>query len=95
MAASHDDITPRMLLEHMQNMQRVLMDEFGNLKEDVHTLKSDVKTIKEDVKTLKNDMQEVKLDIRMIKTGIENMDQRLDDVEVVQLPKIKKAVGIA
>ena len=42
--------------------------------------------------TKRMDVLERKIDFISVQIG--NIDKRLDDVEVIQIPKLKKAVGI-
>lgn len=40
-------------------------------------------------------MDRMENDIAWIKVGVGNIDKRLDDLEVVQVPTLKKAVGMS
>ena len=66
----NDDITPKVLLEHMQNMQRVLG---GKIDQNRLELKADIQRV------------ERKVDI--LKVGVDNIDKRLDAIEIENLPK--------
>jgi len=81
MATPSNDITPKILLDHMQGMEHRIMERF---------LQVDGRFIQVDTRL---DGIDRKLDIITVQT--QNIDERLDDIEVVQLPKIRKAVGMA
>jgi len=84
-----DDITPKVLLEHMQGMQQGLTQEIrrveGNLTEKILQLEQKV------------DSNEEKAEQRhsLVMVSLDNIDERLDTIETEELPKIKKVVGIA
>ena len=82
MAKKDNDITPAVLLQHIQAMEK----RFVVRMEDVRTeLKADVRAVGERVVLV-----EKKVDLARVQIG--NIDERLDDVEVVQVPMLKKAV---
>lgn len=64
------EVTPAILLQHMQAMEGRIMEKFDQLEQKV-------------------DRNHV-----ILSTQITNLDERLDDLEVVQVPKLKKAVGM-
>lgn len=50
--------------------------------------------LKNDIHLLDVRLQTVEQKVNVISAQIENMDHRLDDLEVVEVPKLKKAVGM-
>ena len=83
-----DDITPKILLEHMQNMQGVLTKAIRDVREEIRDVRTDLGG--------RIDRLEKKVDQNhaILSMQISNLDERLDDLEIVQVPTIKKAVGI-
>lgn len=82
-----------LLLNKMQSMEesigelksdvQTLKSDVQALKSDVQTLKSDVQTLKSDVQTLKSDMVQVKRDIKALQKTTENLNFRLQKVELM------------
>jgi len=76
-----EDITPKVLLEHMQNMQRVLMERMDGLDQYMGGLDQKI------------DNAEKKLIYRIDKLEInltqqiDGIDQRLDTIEIEKLPQ--------
>ncbi len=68
--AQNDDITMQTLLQHMQGMERRLMEKIEGIQIDMKNL-------------------EHKVDRGFAQTGIQidNIDKRLDAIEIEQLPK--------
>lgn len=88
MSIKDDDITLAMVMQHMQAMEGRL----GAKIDDVRTeLKSELSGVKSE---LKSDIHRVerKVDLALMQIG--NIDARVDDIEVVQVPKLEKAVGM-
>ena len=85
MAAPSSDITPKILLEHMQGMQQALTREIQRVDGKV------------DVLAEKIDANEGRAEQRhaVVIAALDNIDERLDVIEIEELPKIKKTVGIA
>lgn len=82
MSPKDDDITPAILLQHMQGMEQRLRTEFTTAivaSENRITADFSHKLVSTE---------------RNIIRQIDGIDERLDDIEVVQLPKVRKAVGI-
>ncbi len=73
MAWNDSDITPAILLQHMQGMKH-------ELKQDIHGLAKRMDRLEEKV-----DRGFAHLNVR-----ISNIDERLDDIEVGELPRIRK-----
>ncbi len=82
--AEDQDITPAILLRHMQAMESRIMERFGKV----------------DARFAQVDARFAKLEHRMdvLTTGVDNIDKRLDDIEIELLPKrvaaLEEAVGI-
>lgn len=87
-------ITPEVLLSHMQNMQRVLLESIQGLKQKTDAIAADVAVLKQDVRILKEDMIIVKEGIYVLKIHMSIVRDRLENVEKVQIPKLKKAVRL-
>lgn len=82
MSPQDNDITPAMLLQHMQGMEKRLREDFSStILASEDRLKSDFSRKLEATET-------------NVIRQIDAIDERLDDLEVVQVPKLKKAVGI-
>ncbi|MDD5103188.1 MAG: hypothetical protein PHX93_02190 [Candidatus Peribacteraceae bacterium] len=84
--SSTDDrgITPAVFLDHMRGMEQRLMREIGGIRADLTKVDS----------RLTSRMDRMENDIAWIKVSVGNIDKRLDDLEVVQVPKLKRIVGI-
>lgn len=76
--AQSDGITPAILLGHMQGMEQRLRDDFSSA-----ILASEGRL-----------RSEIKFSETNIIRQIEGIDERVDDIECVQIPMLKKAVGI-
>lgn len=88
MSTKDDDITPAVLLQHMQGMEGRLRDEF---RSGLQSLEDKVDRNHEEAR---RNHEEARRNHAIVMTGLDNIDGRLDDIEVVQVPKLKKAVGI-
>lgn len=88
MSPKDDDITWAIVLQHMQGMEQRLSERIDGTRTE---LKGDINSLRTE---LKGDLNRIerKVDIALVQIG--NLDQRLDDIEVVQVPKLKKAVGM-
>jgi len=84
----NDDITLAVLLQHMQGMEQRLMNVIQEVEKKLTTRIDAV----DNKLTKRMDVLERKIDFISVQIG--NIDKRLDDVEVIQIPKLKKAVGI-
>ncbi len=76
-----DDITLKTILEHMRGMEERLRAEINGVRTE----------LKGDIREVKNEIRRVEA---VLSNQISNIDARLDDIEVVQVPKLKKAVGM-
>ena len=88
MSTKDDDVTPAVLLQHMQGMEQRLRDEF---RSGLQSLEDKVDRNHEEAR---RNHEEARRNHAIVMTGLDNIDERLDDIEVVQVPKLKKAVGI-
>jgi len=81
MAKDDRDITGKVLLEHMQAMQRVLKEELESVRDELAVLRT----------SLTGEMREVKDVLRMLEARltiqIDAIDKRLDAVEIESLPR--------
>jgi hypothetical protein len=68
----------------MRGMEQRLMREIGGIRADLTKVDS----------RLTSRMDRMENDIAWIKVSVGNIDKRLDDLEVVQVPKLKRIVGI-
>ncbi|MDD5751803.1 MAG: hypothetical protein PHS73_04780, partial [Candidatus Peribacteraceae bacterium] len=89
MPESDDGITLKAVLDHMQNMQRVLMAEIAKLGSRVGGLETRMDTFETHM-----DRMEANLTRQ-----IDAIDKRLDEIEIEKLPSrvrtLEVAVGIA
>jgi hypothetical protein len=77
-------ITPAVLLDHMRGMENRLKTE----------LKREIGSVRTDLSHLTTRIDRVERDITWIKVSVDNIDKRLDTIEVVQVPRLEKAVGM-
>lgn len=80
----NDGITLQMIFDHMRGMEQRLRREF---RDALSGVKSEMNEMNRRFNSL-----EGKVDLLFVQMG--NIDERLDDIEVVQLPAIKQAVGM-
>jgi len=81
-------ITSAILLDHMRGMEGRLVQRIDGVESKLTQRIDGV----ENSLTIRMDRLERKVD--WITIGITNMDERLTDIEVVQIPKIKKSIGM-
>lgn len=81
MATGDSDITLLTVLQHMQAMEQRLIERIEGVRDDLSG---------------RIDRLEAKVDHNHIQVTaqLDAIDRRLDDVEVVEIPKLKKAVGM-
>ena len=97
MAQQDSDITPAILLQHMQGMERRLREDFraeiGLAKGDLQTQMSALK-----IELFRKIEYEVTRAKDQLTVQIDGVDQRMDAVESEYLPKrvtrLEKAVGV-
>lgn len=80
-----EGITLKIILDHMQNMQRVLREE---IKASAKELKAD---ILQRIDRVESKLSNLDRRYDWMNVG---MDKRLDDIEIKELPAIKKFVGM-
>lgn len=81
-------ITPTVLLDHMRGMERRLHSGINNVRTE---LKEEMQGLRTE---LKDDIQRLERKVNIISVQVADIDARLDDLEVVQMPKVKKAIGM-
>ena len=90
MPSKDNDITPAILLDHMRGMeQRLKVDFRKELQGEIHSFDEKLSNRIDQL----DDKLTRKIDVLSVQIG--NMDERLDHIEVVEIPKLKKAVGKA
>jgi len=77
-------ITSAVLLDHMRGMEGRLHTEIKEVRLDLRSTEA----------RLIDRIDRVERDIGWIKVSVGNIDKRLDNVEVVQMPRLQKAVGM-
>jgi len=86
------DITNAVLLQHMQGMKAELKEDIAKLDKRITGLEKKVgvgfSEMKHDIGAMKNALQ------RLYERRMETT-QRLDHIEQKELPRIKKAIGLA
>ncbi|GEM_PF-699222 len=89
--ADNQDITPAILLQHMQGMERRIMQHM-----DARFAQVDSRFSLMDKRFDAIDARLSKLErkVELLSVQIGNLDERLDDLEVVKVPMLQKAVGI-
>ncbi len=90
--ANDQDITPAILLQHMQKMHGEVLIRLDRVEQDLVIVKTDLGVVREDVRFLKGKAN-------VLATGLENIDARLDAIELEFLPKrvakLEEEAGIA
>lgn len=82
MSSNDNDITPAILLRHMQAMEGRMRTDFSNaILASEDRLRTDFS-------------RKIEATERNIIRQIDAVDGRLDDLEVVEVPALKKAVGM-
>lgn len=71
-----DDVTPKMLLDHMRGMEERL---FKKISEEI-------RTVHQRIDRLEVHVDRIEKKLTLISTQIENIDQRLDTIEIENLP---------
>lgn len=79
-----DDISLRTVLDHMRGMENRVISKFDTLE---------LKVDKNHAEAQRNHHEEQRNHLQAM-SALDNIDSRLDDIEVVQVPAIKKAVGM-
>jgi flagellar capping protein FliD len=81
-------ITLALVMQHLQHMNQTMIGEFKGVRGSIAALDRKIDSVDQKL-TRRIDSLHRKFD-----TQISNMDERLDDLEIVQIPRLKKAVGI-
>lgn len=76
------DITPAILLQHMRGMEKRLTDHMN-----VRFIKVDERFVKVEAR-----LESLENKTSLISMQIKNIDHRLDDIEVGDLPRIRKVL---
>lgn len=79
-----------------EEFQRIVLEEFKGIKEDIGAIKEDVEGLKEDVGGLKKDVEglkkgqrEIRRELGFVWDGIKKIDNRLEEQKV----KISKVIS--
>jgi predicted nuclease with TOPRIM domain len=78
-AGMAQETTLKIVLEHIHDMRMSMEKRFDRLEADVGMLKHDVLSLKQDVFNLQVKVEKNRM---MLSTQIDNLDQRLDDLEI-------------
>jgi hypothetical protein len=84
--SNDQDITPKILLEHMRGMEHRLVEKLNNTENGIRS------DMKEQFNVVNIRLDRLESKVSLIQVQIKNMDERLDDLEVVQVPKIRKSI---
>ncbi|MDD5055441.1 MAG: hypothetical protein PHZ00_04210 [Candidatus Peribacteraceae bacterium] len=97
--ANNSDITLLTILQYMQAMEERLIARIAKVEFEVGGLKITIGGLETNVEGLNHEVmnlgERVEKGFAQVSLQIDNMDKRIDDIEVVELPAIKKVVGIA
>ena len=80
-----DDITPKVLLDHMRAMEDRIMKEIQGIRVDVQSI--DQRLCRVEIC-----LDRVEKKLTLISTQIQNIDERLDVIEIEELPRRVVAV---
>ncbi len=89
--ADDQDVTPAILLQHMQAMRGDFSMQMQTMEQRIMK-KFDKMDLRFDEINARLGKLERKVELLSVQIG--NVDERLDDLEVVQVPMLQKAVGI-
>ncbi len=90
--ADDQDITPAILLKHIMAMRGDFTAQMQAMEQRI-MMKFEKIDVRFDEINARLSQLERKVELLSVQIG--NLDERLDDLEVVQIPMLKKAVGIA
>lgn len=76
-------ITLRVVLQHMENMQRVLLEEMRKGDQTV------IRTLNQRMDRMDQRIDRIERKIHWMSIGIDNIDKRLDHIEIHDLPRIR------
>jgi septal ring factor EnvC (AmiA/AmiB activator) len=101
MDSKNTDITVSTILQHMQGMEERIMTKVDSLDRKVDRLERKVDGLEKKADLLEKKVDGLEQSVRGLHrnhlqtmTGLDNIDARLDDLEVVQVPMLRKAVGM-
>ncbi|MDB4979116.1 MAG: hypothetical protein JWM56_1302 [Candidatus Peribacteria bacterium] len=83
------DITPKILLQHMQAMQAALIDRMNVMH---GSLQKDIVAVQGEVHILRTEHQRLERKIDTLTLGVDSIDARLDTIEIEKLPQRVKAL---
>lgn len=75
------DITLHDLMAHQQSIVRIMREGFARMEKRLSALETDMKEVKSDIHSINRRLL-------LVETKIDNIDERLDDIEVI--PSIVK-----
>lgn len=84
-----DDITPRVLLDHMQAMQRSLERKIGDLSGRMDGLSE---RMDRGFAEVKGEIRRLDRKIDVLTAGVDQIDARLDAIEIEKLPQRVRAL---
>lgn len=88
MTKGDSDITLLTVLQHMQSMEQRLIERIDGVRDSLNG-RIDGLEVKVDRLEMKGDRNHVQ-----VIAQLDAIDRRLDEVEVVEIPKLKKMVGM-
>lgn len=91
MADASNDITLKTVLQHVQMLAQNIFAMEQRLSTRIDSLEKKMEKL--ELKVDRNHEQAMRNHAITV-VGLKNIDDRLDDLEVVQVPAIKKAVGM-
>lgn len=74
-----NEITLRDIFVHIKGLD-LRMDSFGKKMEKVA---EDIREMKKDIVEIKGEIRTIKVNINFMKSGIQNLDERLDTIELI------------
>jgi tetrahydromethanopterin S-methyltransferase subunit G len=86
-----EGITLFMVMDHMQGMEQRLMSKINGVDGKVDNVAGKLDRLEAKVD---RNHEEAQRNHSLTMVAFDNIDERLDDIEVVQVPAIKKAVGM-
>jgi len=90
--AKSQGVTLQIVREHVQHTHGTMLQKFSEIDRRFDGVDKRFDGVDKRLDRLEGDMSEVKHELRFIKAGIENIDQRLEDVEINRLPKLEAKV---
>ncbi|MDD4287619.1 MAG: hypothetical protein PHO20_06220 [Candidatus Peribacteraceae bacterium] len=87
-------ITLAIVLDHIQAMRGDFATRMDRMEQRMDRMESRMDRMEGNIDHLKENMRRMDRKVDLISTQVTNIDARLDDLEVVQVPKLKKAVSM-